>query len=499
MRRTSIVSILGVACLAAPGWAQNDQLPLLPHPAVVPVKLKAPPPQLVNSHILFLNNCRPNGCPIVRDLGGGDDSRTNHSQIAPNSGTLSALSASVNFDSIKSCMATALAPFNITVTDVDPGANTQHFEIIIAGRPTEIGFDPNFEGVAPYLCSAPGQCDGTYIPNAITFAFANAYPDATLMCGVGLQESAHGWTLDHSTIASSPMTYKTYQSPLTFHNGAPCGSDCQYSCPGGTGVCNAFGVVCAGQNTTGTHVCMENNMSTQNESDLIMALFGPAGAVAPTLTITPSNGAGEQLGTAWPITATCTSGDGIKEIDAYIDDNQIGTSTTSPATFMAPKTLQAGPHHIEVICGTTKQATSSAKADVILGNICATDPDCGGNGQICYQMTCIPGPGASNGLGAACTGNGDCASGQCGNDGTESLCVIPCDPNNSACPSGFGCLDDGTGNGKGVCWLGADSGGGGCCETGHGDSRGSILFGFGFAAVWITRSRARKSARLQRS
>jgi Bacterial Ig domain len=493
MRRTSIVGILGVVCLAAPGWAQNDLPQLPPHPAVVPVKLAVPPPELVNSHILFLNNCRPSGCPIVRDLA-GDDSRTNHSQIAPHSGTLGALSASIDFASIKSCMATALSPFNITVTDVDPGPNTQHFEIIIAGKPTEVGFDAAFEGVAPYLCSAPGQCDGSYIPNAITFAFANAYPDATLMCGVGLQESAHGWTLDHSTIANDPMTYKTYVSPLTFHNAAPCGSDCQYSCPGGTGVCNSFGVVCAGTGTTGTHMCMENNAPTQNESDIILGLFGPAGAVAPTLSITsPTNGAGEQIGTAFGVTATCSSADGIKEIDMYVDDNAIGMSTTSPASFVAPKTLAAGPHHIEIICGTTKEAIATAKVDVILGNTCAVDTDCGGNGQICYQMACIAGQNAVGGLGATCVGNGDCASGQCGNDGTQSLCVIPCDPTMSSCPAGFGCLDDGTGTGTGVCWLGADSSSGGCCETGHGDSRGSILFGLGFAAVWITRGRARKA------
>jgi len=63
--------------------------------------------------------------------------------------------------------------------------------------------------------------------------------------------------------------------------------------------------------------------------------------------------------------------------------------------------------------------------------------------------------------------------------------VVPCDPNNDACPDGFSCLGDGTGGG--VCWLGGSSGG--CCETGHGDSRGSILFGLAFAAVWITRRR----------
>src|SRR5205823_6198200 len=100
----------------------------------------------------------------------------------------------------------------------------------------------------------------------------------------------------------------------------------------------------------------------------------------------------------------------IKEIDLYVDGNPVGMTTTSPASFAAPKTLAAGPHHLEVICGTTKQATTSAKVDVILGNTCAMDPDCGGNGLICYEMTCIAGPEAAGGIGAACNGNGDCKS-----------------------------------------------------------------------------------------
>ena len=229
------------------------------------------------------------------------------------------------------------------------------------------------------------------------------------------------------------------------------------------------------------------------EVTIISNLFGPAGAVPPTVAITsPATGSGEQIGMAFVVNATCTSPDGIKEIDFLVDDIQRATTPTSPASFMAPNTLPAGMHHIQVICGTNKQATASAAIDVVLGNTCKTDPDCGGNGQICYQMACIAGPDATGGLGAACTNNSDCKSGQCGNDGNQSLCVIPCDPSNPGCPSGFSCLDNGAGGG--VCFLG-DGGGGGCCETGHGtDSRGSIVFGLGFAALWITRGRGRSNS-----
>jgi hypothetical protein len=129
--------------------------------------------------------------------------------------------------------------------------------------------------------------------------------------------------------------------------------------------------------------------------------------------------------------------------------------------------------------------------DVVVGTLCATDTDCP-NAGICYEKACIPGPNAPGGLGATCADNTTCKSGSCASDGTQSLCVVPCDLNNDQCPDGFGCLD--AGNMTGVCWLGAPKGGSsaGCCDT-RGDSRGSILFGLLFAAL-ITWKRPRKRA-----
>jgi hypothetical protein len=440
------------------------------------------PPTLVNSHIVFLNNCRPSGCKVTKDT--SDDARTDHSAIAPETGTLTALKSTIDFNAIKTCVTTAMAPFGVTVTDQDPGM-VPHFEIMIAGSPQDLGFDTSYEGVAQYLCGgAPGACAGTYISEALSFAFGNAPSvggNATLICGVALQETAHGWTLDHTTPSSDPMTYNTYTTPLSFRDGAPCGSDCIFS-----GNKNAFGVQCSGTGGSATHVCMENNLATQNEVTILKNLFGPAGAAVPTVMITsPSNGSGEQMGQAFNVTATCSSPDGVKEIDFLIDGQQLSAAAASPATFAAPNFLLKGAHQIDVICGTTKLASATASATVMVGDICATDADCGTD-KICYQQSCITGPGGAGGLGATCTGNSDCSSGQCGDDGNQQLCVVPCDPTNSMCPDGFGCLADG--NGGGVCWLGAGDGGG-CCQTGHGDPRGSILFGLGFAALWIKRRR----------
>jgi hypothetical protein len=488
----SLVGLLGVMGGAAwaeanrtgPGTSVSDGLQI-PHPAVVPVTLAVPPPTVVNSHIVYLNKCT-GGCKITR--GNGDDSRTDTSGIAPSNGTLKQLNAAVDFAGIKACVQSALAAYNVTVTEVDPGT-VEHFEIMIAGSPAEIGFDSAFEGVASYLCGgAPGSCTGTYIPNSITFAFANAYGVPTslldkpaktaLMCGVALQEVAHGWTLDHATASSDPMTYKTYTTPLSFRDGAPCGSDCFYN----NNTTNSFGVACGGGGgTSGTHVCMENGAATQNEVQILMNLFGPAGAATPTVAITsPASNAAEQTSHAFMVNATCTTTDAVKEIDLYTDDVFANSVTASPATFTTA--FSAGSHKLTVVCGTTKQASASTSINVIVGSTCTQDADCGGT-KICYQSACIEGPGGAGGLGAACTANTDCASTMCGSNGGSSACVITCDPANSTCPSGFDCLDNGAGGG--VCWVGSGSSGG--CATGRGGSPVTILFGLGFAALWITR------------
>ncbi len=442
------------------------------------------PAAIVNTHILYLNNCRPNGCAMTR---GNDDSRKNTaSAMNKGSGTLSALTTSQDFAAVKACVSAALAPFAITVTDTDPG-NVPHFEMIVAGNPSDIGWtDGQVEGIAPYLCATPGNCGGnTYIPNAITFAFGNGTFNGKLLsttelCGVALQEAAHGWTLDHATSNTDPMTYKAYSTvtPLSFQNNAPCGSDCIYSCANNPGAsCNAFGVVCSGTNTTGTHVCMENNQATQNEVTILSHLFGPAAAAAPTVSVTaPTANATVHSGTDVTLTATCASADGVAEIDLLVDDSLRTSATTSPATASV-KNLGKGTHTVQAVCGTTKYASASQTITFTVSDTCTTAADCS-TGQVCSNSMCIAGPTSAGGLGATCAANSDCESQICGTSGSVSACVTTCDPSASSCPDGFDCLEAGS---SGVCWAsssGGGSGGGGCNTGGAGGPvTGGLLFG----------------------
>jgi hypothetical protein len=457
--------------------AEAPRPKLLVHPIDID---KATVPQVVNSHILYLNSCRPNGCHLHP---GGTDSTTDTSDIVNGNATLGAFSdGDATWGQVVQCVKDVMSPFNIEVTDVDPGS-APHFEVMIGGTPGQIGLPNGVGGIADYPCGSPGNC-AKYLPNALVFDFSEVWQgDVTFICGTAAQEIAHAWTLDHATSSSDPMTYKNYASTLNFMNSAVCGSDCDYQCPGGSGVCNAFGYQCSGSGLNGTHVCMSTGAATQNEIDIITSIFGPAGAEPPTVKFkSPEIGSAQQPG--FQIEVECTSDDGVQEVDLSIDGAPTAALTAAPFIFQAPGNLSDGAHHIEAMCATNLQATAVAKADFLIGQMCTADADCTMPGFICYDHACIAGPDATGGLGATCTNNADCSANSCASDGTDHFCVIPCDLHSPHCPSGFGCLEAGD---NGVCWAGVDNGGG-CCDSGnHGSAWGSILLSLGFGAMLVTR------------
>jgi len=471
--RVAVVVALTVGASAASAAPVRE---VLGHPnfAAMP-----PVPSLINSHTVYLNKCA-SGCTLHT---GNTDARTSTSDIA--SGQLSRFTGtSTQWTDIKNCVTAIMQPFNITVTDTDPGANVDRFEVMVAGNACDIlpgSICNGIEGVADALCQSPGQCFAPYLPNGLVFAFSTTEQnDVNLICGTIAQEVAHDWTLDHVIESTDPMTYNNYSTPLNYQNGARCGSDCLYQCPSGSGSCNALGITCSGSGGSATHTCMSTGQSTQNEVDIINGLFGPAGAAPPTLKITsPTDGSAEQPG--FPIQVSCTSPDGIIEVDLSVDGVATATLTAAPFNFVAPSTLKDGTHMISVLCGTTKQAVATATANIIIGEKCSKDSDCTESGFICYEGACIAGPNAPGGLGTTCTTNGMCASGSCTSDGTSSYCVVPCDLNNDQCPSGTGCLADG---GGGICWPGATHGssGGGGCNTG-GNGALVVVLGLGFLVL----------------
>jgi hypothetical protein len=469
-----------LAALALLGLAHSVAHAEAPRREFVPIKVHPPNVgAVVNSKTIFLNRCN-GGCKVFP---GYTDSRTNKSSIGQ--GTLAAFSfGDAQWTGVVNCMKSVMSRFNVTVTDVDPGPNVDHFEIMVAGTPQQIGLPSGIGGIAESSCSAPGVCS-KYLPNALVFAFAQVYAGTSNrvneICATVAQEIAHTWALDHVTDPQDPMTYNvSFSGVRQFKDNVRCGSDCS----GGRSPA-PFSLPCNG---AGEHTCVSTNAATQNDVQIITALFGPAGAVAPTLRVTnPTNGSTQQKGFA--ITAECTSTVGIQEVNLSIDGVPKASLTAPPFTFMAPATITEGPHRVSVLCATTQQAITIVTADVTVGNACVNG-SCAQGGYICFNGACIAGPDAPGGLGATCADNSQCVSGACASDGTVSACVIPCDQALNNCPDGFGCIDDGAGTGGGLCWFGADDGGG-CCDSGNGSGRGAMLLALGIAAILITRKRRR--------
>jgi hypothetical protein len=120
-----------------------EQAVMVPHEQV---NAAAPP-----SRIIYLNNCiATNGCTVRP---GGESSINDTSSIIGSTANISKYERPDVWAQIVDCVRETYAPFNISVTDVDPG-NVPHWENIVAGSPEEAGMPSNVGGVSPW---APGR------------------------------------------------------------------------------------------------------------------------------------------------------------------------------------------------------------------------------------------------------------------------------------------------------------------------------------------------------
>ena len=196
----------------------------------------------------------------------------------------------------------------------------------------------------------------------------------------------------------------------------------------------------------------------------------------------------------FPIRATITDVNGVMRTELWIDNAKTMDMNFPPYVYNAPGSLDEGTHRVEVRAWDTQDTMSSTHIDVIIGEPCETPGDCiesEGEGYTCVGGRCVPGPGSVGGLGEICVEATECYSGVCATDGTESRCVESCTPDAGECPGGFGCRSNGAGGG--VCWPGAEDGGGGCLSTNPGDAGLPILFGLGFAAMRFVPRRRRRA------
>lgn len=294
------------------------------------------------SRILFLNRCK-DGCTLSPS--GSDDSRSNKSSIVPSTTTISPFPyGDDSWRRVVDCVKSMYRDFDMEITDQDPGS-TPHYEAIVAGRPTDLGMNPNVGGVAPFACGV--------IDNAITFTFAEMLGNSPQrICEVIAQESAHGFGLDHVLLCEDPMTYTSGCGTKCFQNTA---SDC--------GEQNARRCYCGGRE--------------QNSWQRLADLFGTVESSSSIRFNSPA--AGEQVISGFHIRVepqvNC-----LRLVEAWAETGDqiipLGTIYTWPFVFDTPPDLPLGPVTIRVQSTDAAGETISDTIEVIVSESLPT-PDAG--------------------------------------------------------------------------------------------------------------------------
>ena len=197
--------------------------------------------------------CVPPGSPVVLflDRAGGTwtpgttDSRSNLSALLGQSTSVPAWTiASASWTALMACVVQKFKPFNVQVTDVDPGTVTTHLEVVFApGNLTLFG------GAA---ANGPSTC--AVVPNSVAFV-STTYADANLDNGCAAVASVVGSSLGLEPVTACPdaMAY-----PL-----ASCATA-------------AFTNVALSCGTTVAKTCDCQAGTTQNSYARILAVTGPA-------------------------------------------------------------------------------------------------------------------------------------------------------------------------------------------------------------------------------
>lgn len=401
-----------------------------------------------SSHVLYVNDCLPNGCVVKR--GPSDSSLTDTSNLASGTVTMSGWThGAASFDRVLACVQEKFAAFDITVVKEDPGM-APHFEVMAAGVPAELS--PSIMGaggIAPFIgCNA--QRD-----NVLAFVFAGLTSDEEYLCTAIAHEAGHTYGLSHSLDGLDPMTYMDLNAPKAWQNAdQTCGTSTPENCR-----------------------CFPE---TQNSFRYLQATFGlnPALEANTIEIVRPREGAYVKPGFA--ISATWSSPLSLLDGGLTIDGGPKQAPQNSLFVWNAPAELAAGAHAVGVSATDFADRVAMQSVTVNVMASCSSNAPCS-DSTVCLGGLCYPTEEVAGGLGAGCATNDDCATGICASDADEAHCTAACDPGNT-CPSGFDCLA-----GAAVCWP-SDEGGG--CSTGGGAP--SLLLGVGLLGAMGQRRRRRR-------
>ena len=238
------------------------------------------------------------------------------------------------------CMKEIWAPFDVTITDIDPGT-TPHIEAIFARSPADVGITDEIGGISPFTSNC------SVIEQSIVFAFTDNLGSRTrTICEVMSQEVAHSYGLDHELLASDPMTYLSYSGNRTFQStDASCGESTARPCGISGSSCRA----------------------TQNSVALLRERVGDANRdnQAPLVAITsPADSATVAAG--FSISATASDNVAVRSVAFYLDGDLAATRTAAPYTLTTDPELAAGSHTIVVEATDADGNVTTQQLDVVI-------------------------------------------------------------------------------------------------------------------------------------
>lgn len=322
---------------------------------------------------------------------GQNNSATNRSTIPRFTATVPAWGVSdAGWQQVMDCVTAQFAPFNIVVTDQDPG-DIDHIESVVAGRPQDVGMQNGVGGVSPFSCGI--------IDRSIVFTFAEVYGNNLQeICHTAAQEVAHSFGLDHEYLCADPMTYLGGCGAKTFQDvDASCGEFSQRSCQ------------CGG--------------ATQNSVEMMLTRLGAGDLLAPDVLIDEPQ-AGATVRPGFDVAATVTDDVGVMAVDLYIDGAHVATADTAPYRFPTAPDLSDGGHNIEVVASDGRN-TAVSNIDITVSSgaeTCDESVPCD-DGSSCVDGVCQPDiDGGEGGEG----GGGDELFGGCSSTGAgaQGLAIL---------------------------------------------------------------------------
>ena len=324
---------------------------------------------------------------------GQNNSSTNRSTIPSFTATIPAWGVSdAGWQQVMDCVTAQFAPFNVVVTDEDPG-DAIHIESVVAGRPQDVGFSGGVGGVSPFSCGI--------IDRSIVFTFAEVYGNNLQeVCHTAAQEIAHSFGLDHEYLCADPMTYLGGCGAKTFQDvDAACGEFSQRNCQ------------CGG--------------STQNSVQMMLDRLGPGDFLAPEVLIDEPQ-AGATVLPGFEVAATVSDDNGVMAVDLYIDGAHVATAEAPPYRFPTASDLSDGTHNIEVVASDGRNSGVST-IDVTVSSgaeTCDEAVPCD-DGSSCVDGVCQPdtdgGEGGEGGEGDELFGG--CSSAGAGAQGLAILVI----------------------------------------------------------------------------